>query len=395
MSNSAKNPLDKFEDLLWGIGRMFVLYFYTFFFLFYKPSRVIPDSTPEGNDTRSAFCPPVTFFVLSLAFLIATGKYVFYQQAFDLISSIEIFTTFLTKGPNISDILIVLWAIALAVPLCALILIVALMRLPTKSLLISGVRFLLYYYSVALIVMLLLFGVLVGFDISDPISQLGIGLWLILTFLVGVNFARVTKLLFARPYWAGLITLILSQNVLPTIAVNVFTELPQRWSFETKLDKATVAGIIKVHQIMEQDTPIMYSGYSFDSVIFPEWKTIFKGKGKLEKMSPERRWISVVTLMRGQNILLKQNACYFVFLEIYKERLIPLRGSPTGFYEIDVDNKRTMIPLGHVSFFPMEQKLVTAESIPLSDMLNKIEPQFDYERFNNEILSTCNQPINE
>jgi hypothetical protein len=83
-----------------------------------------------------------------------------------------------------------------------------------------------------------------------------------------------------------------------------------------------------------------------------------------------------------------------VFLDIYKERLIPLRGSPTGFYEIDTDAKKTMIPLGHLAF-PMEQKVVIAESIPLSDMLSKIAPQFDYERFNNEILSTCNQPKNE
>ena len=394
MSNIAKNPLDKFEDLLWGIGRLFVLYFYTFFFLFYKPASVIPDSTPNEDDTQSEFCPPVTFFVLSLAFLIATGKYAFYQQAFDPIASVEIFTTFVMKGLNISDMLIVIWLIALAVPLCALILIVALMRLPTKSLLITGVRFLLYYYSVTLIVMLLLLGVLVGFDISDPISPLGTVLWSTLIILVSVNFARVTRLLFARPYWAGLIALILSQNVLPVLAVNVFAEHPHRWSFETKLDKATVAGIIKVYQIMEQATPTLHGKYTFDSAIVPEWKAIFKGEEQLEAMSPERRWIPVVTPMRGRNILLKQNACYFVFLDIYKERLIPLRGSPTGFYEIDVDKKRTMIPLGHLSF-PMEQKVVTAESIPLSDMLSKIEPQFDYERFNNEILVKCNQPINE
>jgi hypothetical protein len=72
MSNVAKNPLDKFEALLWGIGRLFVLYFYTLFFLFYKPATVIPDSTPDEGETEPAFCPPVTFLVLSLALLIAT-----------------------------------------------------------------------------------------------------------------------------------------------------------------------------------------------------------------------------------------------------------------------------------------------------------------------------------
>lgn len=394
MSNSSKNPLDKFEDLLWGIGRMFVLYFYTLFFLFYKPSMVIPESTPEEEDKRSAFCPPVTFFVLSLASLIATGKYAFYQQAFNLLSSVKIFTTFLTKGPNISDILIVLWAIALAVPLCALILIVVLMRRPSKNLLITGVRFLLYYYSVALIATLLLSVTLLGFDIADPISPLGTKLWLVLIILVGVNFARVTRLLFARPYWAGLIVLILSQNVLPVAVVNVFAEHPQRWSFETKLDKAAVVGIIKAYQIEERDTHTLHGKYTYDRVIFPEWKVIFKGKEQLETMKPERRWITLVTPFRGRSLPLKQKACYFVFLDIYKERLIPLRGSPTGFYEIGEDDNRTMIPLGHLPF-PMEQNIVAADSIPLSAMIKKIEPKFDYQRFNNESLAACNQPGNE
>lgn len=391
MSNVAENPLEKFEALLWGIGRLFVLYFYTLFLLLYKPAAVIPDSTPDQGDTEAAFCPPVTFFVLSLALSIATGKYVFYQQAFDPVASVEIFTSFVTTGINIREVLIGVWLIAVAVPLCALILIVALMLLPTKTLLIRGVRFLLYYYSVTLIVTLLLAGVLVTFDLSDPISPRGTSLWFALILIVGGNFARVTQVLFGRPYWAGLIVVILSQNVLPVLAVNLLGEHPHRWNFETKYDKATVAGIIKIVQLKEHASPALYGKYTVDSIIFPEWKLIFKGKDQLEAMRPERRWISVVTAMRGRNIVLKQDACYFVFLEIYKDSLIPLRGSPTAFYELGADEKRIVIPLGHL-WFPTERRVVNDESIPLSTMLLKIEPQLDYEGVNKELLVRCNQP---
>jgi hypothetical protein len=299
-----------------------------------------------------------------------------------------------TKGLNISEVIIAVWLIALAVPLCALILIVALMRLPTKILLITGVRFLLYYYSVTLIVTLLLTGVLVVFDLSDPISPRGTGLWGALIIVVGVNFARVTRLLFTRPYWAGLVALILSQNVLPVLAVSVFAEHPHRWSFETKYDKARVAGIIKVFKFEEETPHKSYGKYTIDGIICPEWKIIFKGKAQLEAMKPERRWISVVTPMRGRELEIKQNSYYFVFLDIYEKTLIPLRGSPTSFYEVGGDENRTMIPLGHLSFVT-EKKVVNDESIPLREMLLKIEPQLDYEKFIKEIPVTCNQATNE
>jgi hypothetical protein len=99
-----KNPLAIIENLFWEIGRLFILYFITIFSLLFKPMRVINWAIDGDADKKVKYCPPVTYFLLTLAFIIAVSKFVFYQETFDLVKASQIFTNLFLESRNILNI---------------------------------------------------------------------------------------------------------------------------------------------------------------------------------------------------------------------------------------------------------------------------------------------------
>lgn len=154
MLTQPKNPLAILENLFWEIGRLFILYFLTIFALFFKHIAVIDWAIQDREDKKTIYCPPATFFILTVAFAIAMSKFVFYQETFDAVLFGQIFSNAVSKGPDIQGLILAFGVVAIIFPLNAVLVSMLMGRQPTIVRVAALTRLLLYYWGVFFFVVL-------------------------------------------------------------------------------------------------------------------------------------------------------------------------------------------------------------------------------------------------
>jgi hypothetical protein len=128
---------------------------------------------------------------------------------------------------------------------------------------------------------------------------------------------------------------------------------------QRKYEEADVVAVVKVLAVDSSPDPVIFGSHDLMGAADPEWEEIWKGRQILDNLEPEKRWIGLIAPMVNRRLEIKKDRRYLVFLQKYRERLIPIEGSPVGFYEIGDDDKNTLNPLGHADYIT-ERQLVIA-----------------------------------
>jgi hypothetical protein len=359
-----KNPLAFIENLFWEIGRFFILYFITIFSLFFKPMQVINWAIDGNTDKKMKYCPPVTYFVLTLAFMIAGSKFVFYQEAFDLLKASQIFTNLFLKGTNILNIIIAFWALAIIFPINAVIVLSLTGRRPTFDRVGNITRVLIYYWATFLFLLMVLYVIFLYFEIGHPFSDISLTSSGLIAISLAVIFGFSLKALITRPLWQCIVVMVTTQVVAPLVIGGLLAhgKHVHNWTMDQKFEAADIVGVIKVIKKVDLDKPKSFGGYAIQSVLNVEWQDVWKEKYKLDNKEFSSKLVSITTLVQGRSLQINKDEQYLVFLQLYKKVLMPVDGSPTAVYGIADD--QTLIPLGHADFIT-ERRIVEADRIPL------------------------------
>jgi hypothetical protein len=369
-----KNPLTLIENLFWEIGRLFILYFITIFSLLFRPIRVINWAIDEDKDKKVKYCPPATYLVLTLAFVIAVSKFTFYQEAFDLLEASKIFTNLFLKGTSILSIIIAFWALAVIFPINAVVVACLTGRKPTFDRIGAITKFLIYYWGTYVFLLMAMYIIFLYFKIGNPQSDIDLIFSGFLCVALAVIFGFSLKELMTRSLWQCIVVMVITQVIAPVFIGGMLahTKNVQHWTMEQKYKAADIVGVIKVSKRVDLDKPESFGTYAIQSVLSVEWQDVWKEKYKLDNKEFPSKLVSITTLLHGQSLSIKEGEKYLAFLQLYKGGLFLIDGNPTAIYGIADDQK--LIPQGHIDFFT-ERQIVEADSIPLgiakSNLLNQ------------------------
>ena len=360
-----KNPLAIIENLFWEVGRLFILYFITIFSLFYKPMQVVNWAIDGNTDKKVKYCPPATYFVLTLAFMIAVSKFIFFQEAFDFLKASQIFTNLFLEGKDIINIIIAFGVSAIIFPINAVIVLCLTVRKPTFDRVGVITKLLIYYWATFFFLLTVLYLIFIYFKIGHPFSDISLASSGLLAIGLTVIFGFSLKELITRPLWHCIVVLAITQVVAPVVIGGGIShsKLVHNWQMGQKFEAADIVGIIKVIKKVDLDKPESFGSYAIQSILSVEWQDTWKEKYKLDNKKFPSKLVSITTLMQGRSLEINEGEQYLVFLQLYKDTLMPLDGSPTAVYGI-ADN-RTLIPLGHADFIT-ERRIVEADRIPVS-----------------------------
>lgn len=361
---SPKNPLAIIENLFWEIGRLFILYFITIFSLFYKPMQVINWAIDRNTDKKVKYCPPVTYFVLTIAFMIAGSKFVFFQESFDLLKASQIFTNLFLKGTGILNIIIAFCVLAIIFPINAVIVSGLTGRRPTFDRVGAITRLLIYYWATFFFLLMVLYISFLYFKIGHPFSDISLASSGLLAIGLTVIFGFSLKELTTRSIWQCIVVLVITQVVAPFVTGGVMAHSKHvhNWQMDQKFKAADIVGIIKVIKKIDLDKPRSFGSYAIQSVLNVEWQDFWKKKLEPDNKKFSSELVSITTFMQGRSLEINEGEQYLVFLQSYKETLMPLNGSPTAVYGIADD--QTLIPLGHADYIA-ERRIVEADRIPV------------------------------
>ena len=359
-----KNPLAIIENVFWEVGRLFILYFITIFYLFFKPMKVINWAKNGNTGEKIDYCPPATYFVLTLAFMIAISKFIFFQEAFDLLKASQIFTNVFMKGKNILNIIIAFGVTAIIFPINAVIVLCLTARRPTFDRVSTVTKFLIYYWATFFFLLMVLYIVFNYFEIGHPFSDISLASSGLLAIGLTVIFGFSLKELVNRPLWLCIVVFALTQAVAPVVIGGGLSHSKHvhNWQMDQKYEAADIVGIIKVIKKVDLDKPESFGSYAIQSVLSVEWQDTWKEKYRLDNKKFPSQLVSITTLMQGRSLGINEGEQYLVFLQLYKDTLIPLNGSPTAVYGIA--ENRTLIPLGHADFIT-ERRIVEVDRIPV------------------------------
>ena len=298
--------------------------------------------------------------------MVATSNSVVYNQSFAFFRFTKIFVNFFPQAPKLTQLIVIFWSAAIAIPIAGILLLILSGRKPTFDLISKSSKLLIYYWSCLMFWTLLLWLLLAAFKVASPFGKSGAALWLMIILIVSLLFARAVKVINNRPYWLALIALFLSQIVLPLFVLSKSGALdePSKWTMQRKFNEADVVAVAKIADINLGDKTMIFGDYYLKGYVFPDWEDIWKGREILEHLKPEQWGIGLIVPIRGRDLDIRQDERYLVFLQIYRESLIPIMGSPVAFYRVKDDDEKILIPLAHMNF-PTEQKLVEDESISL------------------------------
>jgi hypothetical protein len=284
-----KNPLAIIENLFWEIGRLFILYFITIFSLLFKPMRVINWAIDGDADKKVKYCPPVTYFLLTLAFIIAVSKFVFYQETFDLVKASQIFTNLFLESRNILNIIVAFWVLAIIFPINAVIVLCLHGCKPTFERVGTITRFLIYYWATFLFLLIMSYIIFLYFEIAHPFSDISIASSGLIAIGLAVIFGFSLKELMTRSLWQCIVVMVITQVVAPVAIVGglAHPRLVHHWTMDKKYEAADIVGVIKVTQKVDFDKPESFGGYAIQSVLSVEWQDVWKEKFKLDTMESQ------------------------------------------------------------------------------------------------------------
>jgi hypothetical protein len=359
-----KNPLTLIENLFWEIGRLFILYFLTVFALLFRPIGVINWAIDEDRSKQVEYCPPVTYLVLTLAFVIAASKFTFYQEALDLLEAGKIFANLFLKGAGILSIIIAFWVLAVTFPVNAVVVTCLSGRKPTFERIGAVTRFLIYYWGTYIFLLMMLCIVLVCSKIDNPFGNVALTFGGFICIGLAVVFSFSLKELVARSLWQCVVVMVITQVVAPVVIGGMLAHAGNvsSWTMEQKYKVADIVGVIKVVKKANLDKPEPFGSYAIQSVLSVEWQDVWKEKYKLDDKEFPGKLVSIATLMQGRSLSINEGRQYLVFLQLYKGGLFLVDGDPTAIYGIADDQR--LIPLGHTDFFA-ERPIVEADGIPL------------------------------
>jgi hypothetical protein len=341
MSTQLNNPLAALENLFWEIGRLFILYFLTIFALLFKQLGVIDWAVEESENKRTIYCPPVTFFILTVAFAIAMAKFVFYQETFDALISSEIFSNVFLKGSDIQGLILAFGVVAIIFPLDAVLVLVLMGRQPTLVRVATLTRLLLYYWGIFFFSLLIFYIVLLYFFQLHFLSTTAlIGSWVIAAALAGI-FGRSLKKQTERPYWHSLAVIFITQAVAPIVSGGLLVHgaLVHNWTMQQKFEAADIVGVAYVEKKAVLDKAKSFGEYAIREGLSVIWKDVWKGQARLDDKKLAGKLISIPSIQRGQILSIDKGKQYLVFLQLYRGLLIPLKGSPAAVYGISTEQK--------------------------------------------------------
>lgn len=359
-----KNPLAILENLFWEIGRLFILYFLTIFALFFKHIAVIDWAVEDREDKKTIYCPPATFFILTLAFAIAMSKFVFYQEAFDAVLSGEIFSNVFLIGPNIQNLVLVFGMIAIVFPLNAVLVSLLMGRQPTMMRVAALTRLLLYYWGTLSFMLLTFYIVLLYFFKLHFLTGTAFICSGVIILVLATIFGTGLRLLTGRPLWQSLVVVLITQAVVPVVIGGKLAhdDLVHNWTMQQKFEGADIVGVIYVEEKSVFDKLQPFGGFALREVLSVKWVDVWKGESRLDDKNFPARLISLTSLQRGRALSVEKDKQYLVFLQIYKDTLIPLGGSPAAIYSTSAD--RRLVPYGLRDTLS-ERKRLTEDNITL------------------------------
>ena len=362
VSSEDTNPLGKIETFFWEIGRLSALYFLTLFALLVSPRKVVESAAQQDPAVRPRYCPPVILMLLTLALFVAMVKYVFFKQSFDILESTGIFRSFLTHTGT-PEALVDIWLAAVSFPVAAAVLLLTCGRVPSFDLVSKATRLLLYYWSS------IFFWTLLSFAVFLWVMRLDWGMTTVELFSfvmwtgLCVIFAQPLKSITNRPYWLAILSMVLTQFVLPMAIISATSDNSYHWTLQRKFKDADVVAVVTVLNV-QPETPWVFDRYTIEGTALLGWEDIWKGRDTLHGQEILQSSIGLVVPMRGRSAELTIGR-YLVFLQRLDGRLLPLDGSPVAFYKID--DHETLEPLGHKVGYRREDKLVKSERIALKD----------------------------
>lgn len=364
MLTQPKNPLAILENLFWEIGRLFILYFLTIFALFFKHITVIDWAIQDREDKKTIFCPPVTFFILTIVFVVAMSKFVFYQETFDAVSFGDIFSNAFIKGPEIQGLILAFGVVAIIFPINAILVSMLMGRQPTMVRVAALTRLLLYYWGAFFFVVLTFYiGLLYFFKLHFLTYAAFIGSGMIVVVLA-IVFGRSLKQQTERPLWHSLAVVLITQAITPMVVGGILAhgEIVHNWTMEHKFEAADIVGVVYVDGKTVFEEPQLFGEFALREVLSVKWEDIWKGESRLDNDDFPVRLISITTIQRGRTLPVDKGNRYLVFLQIYKDTLIPLAGSPAAVYGISADRK--LVPYGLRDTIT-ERKRLAEDSITL------------------------------
>lgn len=341
-----KNSLAILENFFWEIGRLFILYFLTIFALFFKHIAVIDWAVEDRGDKKTIYCPPATFFILTVAFAIAMSKFVFYQETFDAVLSAEIFSNVFLKGPDIQSLLLAFGVVAIVFPLNAVLVSILMGHRPTMVRVAELTRLLLYYWGTFFFVLLAFYIALLYFfklNFLTAIALIGSGvIAVVLASIFGTSLRQLT----GRPLWQSLVVVLITQAVAPVVIGGKLAhgEHVHNWTMEQKFEGADIVGVVYVEEKTVLDKSQPFGGFALREVLRVKWEDVWKGESRLDDKNFPARLISLTTLQRGRTLSVEKDKQYLVFLQIHRDTTIPLNGSPAAVYGISADGK--LFPYG-------------------------------------------------
>jgi hypothetical protein len=342
-----KNPLAILENIFWEIGRLFILYFVTIFALFFKHVAVIDWAVEDGEDKKTIYCPPATFFILSIAFAIAISKFVFYQEAFDAVLSVKIFSNLFLKWQDIQTLILAFGVVAIVFPLNAVLVSILMGRRPTIVRVTTLTRLLLYYWGIFFFVLLVFYiALLYIFKLHFLTATAFIGFGVLAVVLASI-FGKSLRQLTGRRLWLSFVVVLITQAVAPTVIGGILAHSKHvhNWTMEHKFEDADIVGVVYVEEKTVFDNPQSFGGFALREVLSVKWEDVWKGESRLDNKNFPAGLISLTTVQRGRTLSVEKDKQYLVFLQIYQGTTIPLNGSPTAIYGISEDEK--LFPYGH------------------------------------------------
>lgn len=364
MSTQPKNRLAILESLFWEIGRLFILYFLTIFALFFKHTDVIDWAVEEREDKKTIYCPPATFFILTVAFAIAMSKFVYYQETFDAVSFGKIFGNVFLKGSDIQELVLAFGMVAIIFPLNAVLVSAVMGRQPTMVRVATITRLLLYYWGAFFFVSLAFYiGLLYFFKLHFLTSTALIGVGVIAVVLASV-FGRSLRQQTKRPLRQSLVVMLATQVIAPVAIGGTLAhgKLVYNWTMEKKFQAADIVGVVYVEKKVVFEKPKPFGGFALREVLDVKWEDVWKGKSRLDNKNFPAGLVFISSVPQGQDLAVNKDKQYLVFLRIYTDRLIPLDGSPAAVYDISAN--RQLVPNGLRDTITGRKRL-KEDSIPL------------------------------
>lgn len=346
MSTQPKNPLAILENLFWEVGRLFILYFITVFALFLKHVTVIDWAVEDKKDKETIYCPPATFFILTIAFAIAMSKFVFYQETFDAVTSGEIFSNVFLKGPDIQGLILAFGVAAIIFPSNAMLVTVLMGRQPSLGRVAALTRLLLYYWGTYFFVLItFLIGLLYFFELNFLSTAALIGSGMIALLVAGV-FGLSLRQQTMRPLWLSIGVLWLTQVIAPLVIGGTLAggTHVHNWTMAEKFNNADIVGVVYVENKKVFEKPSSFGAFALRETLSVKWENVWKGESRLDNKHFPAELIFIPSIQRGRTLPVEINKQYLVFLQIYGKTLIPLKGSPAAVYGISEDRK--LIPYG-------------------------------------------------